>query len=51
MQRAILDQQACQGNKPDVDVKEKYNRIRNVILNKQYWVKTKELEALLIPFL
>ena len=51
MQRAILDQRACQGDKPDADAKEKYNRIRNVILDEQYWVKTKELEALLTPFL
>jgi hypothetical protein len=32
-------------------MKKKYNKIRNIILNEQYWVKTKELEALLTPFL
>ena len=35
----------------DTSVREKYRKIRVVILNKQYQKKTRQLEDLLIPFL
>lgn len=51
MQRAILNKQACLGKKLDANAREKYRKIRVVILNKQYWKKTRQLKDLLRPFL
>ena len=51
MQWAIFNQQICRNNNKDTNVRGKYNRIKTIILNKQYWAKTKKLKALLTPFL
>jgi hypothetical protein len=50
MQQAILEKN-CLSEKSDADTTKKYKRMREMILNEEYWMKTLELQALLKPFL
>jgi len=51
MQQAILDKKSCLSEKPDADARNKYSEMREIILDKNYWTKTLDLQAFLKSFL
>jgi hypothetical protein len=51
MMQAILDRNTCLGDRPKKEVQEKYERMREIILDENFWIKTLDMVTLLEPYL